>query len=259
MRYYLDTEFLDDAVIRTVELISLALVCEDGRELYLVNSEFDRSRADDWLNANVMPQLPKCVCPGSGTLDHLGHTNPDCLWRTRAQMRDAVAAFILVEPKEEIEIWAYFASYDWLCLVQLFGKMIELPKHFPWLVNDLKTWAKHIGYTGKFRDLLPDSGHHIALEDARWNRDVHKILLERQPLKALADALVDARASEGAQHEATPLATVMHLSTELLRDYASLEGQLRDIELRKHDAAQREGTDPIVDEILSRTKKVEIV
>jgi hypothetical protein len=180
MRYYLDTEFLDDATTRTVELISIALVCEDGRELYLVNSEFDRSRADDWLNANVMPQLPKCVCPGGGALDHLGHTNPDCKWRTRTEMRDAIAAFVLVEPKENIEFWAYFASYDWLCLAQLFGKMIDLPKHFSWLVNDLKVWATHMGYTGKFRDLLPDTGHHDALADAKWNRNVHKLLRARR-------------------------------------------------------------------------------
>jgi hypothetical protein len=37
-----------------------------------------------------------------------------------------------------------------------------------------------MGFTGKFRELLPDTGHHDALADARWNRNVHKLLLERR-------------------------------------------------------------------------------
>jgi len=177
-RYYFDTEFIDDG--RTIEMISIGVVCDDGRELYLVSSEFDRSCCDEWLQTNVLNQLPKCVCPGGGTLSHLGHTNPDCKWRTRAAIRDAIREFIREEPKEQIEIWAYYASSDWIALYQLFGKMMNMPKHFPFFVRDLKTFAIDIGFKGKFRDLLPDTGHHDALADAKWNRDAHKLLLERR-------------------------------------------------------------------------------
>ena len=177
--YYLDTEFIDDGT--TIGLISIGLVCEDGRELYLVSSEFDRSRCDEWLETNVLNQLPKCACPGGGTLSHLGHTDPNCKWRTRAQIRDAIREFV-VDPSDgsRAEFWAYFASYDWVVFCQLFGKMIDLPKHFMWLCNDLKSWATAIGFTGKFKELLPDTGHHDALADAKWNRDVHKLLRDRR-------------------------------------------------------------------------------
>lgn len=186
-RYYLDTEFLDDGT--QIKLISIALVCEDGRELYFALTEWlgndgqpDTTNADDWLRENVFNKLPACTCPGvqdwRRTGQHLAHRD-DCLWRSREEIAEAITKFITVEPKDQIEIWAYFASYDWVAFCQLFGKMINLPKHFPWLVNDLKTWSRHMGYTGKFRDLLPDEGHHDALADARWNCKVHKILLDR--------------------------------------------------------------------------------
>lgn len=179
-RYYLDTEFIDDGANESLQMISIALVCDDGRELYLVNSEFDRSRCDAWLEENVIKQLPACACPGAGTLSHLGHNYAGCRWRTRAQIRDEIVDFVR-DPGDGVkpEVWAYFASYDWVLFCQLFGKMINMPKHFPWLVNDLKTWATYAGYTGKFRDLLPDTGHHDALCDARWNRDVHKLLVQK--------------------------------------------------------------------------------
>jgi hypothetical protein len=177
-RYFLDTEFLDDGDNQRLVLISIALVCDDGRELYLVSNEFDYAEVerDDWMRENVLKKLPPTHMPsGNGQ-----PWQPHWQWRSRNEIRDAIAKFIIDEGNGvRPEIWAYFASYDWVLFCQLFGKMINLPKHFPWLVNDLKVWATHMGFTGKFRDLLPDTGHHIALDDARWNRDAHKLLTER--------------------------------------------------------------------------------
>lgn len=200
-RYYLDTEFIDDG--KTIDLISIGMVCDDGRELYFVSSEFDKARAtrDEWLQKNVLSQLPKCACPGEGALDHLGHTNPDCKWRPRAAIAAAIREFIREEPKDQIEIWAYYASSDWVAFYQLFGKMIDMPKHFPFFVRCLKQYAIDIGYRGKFRDLLADSGHHDALADAKWNMEAHRLLDENRAIvvrldaerraAALADKLLD--------------------------------------------------------------------
>jgi hypothetical protein len=167
-RYYLDTEFIDDSITRTIELISIGIVCEDGRELYAVSNEFDVNRCDDWLKANVLNQLPprpeQC---GLGTTS---------LWMSRKEIKQLIEQWIV---GDDIEIWAYFASSDWIVFYQLFGRMLDMPKRFPKFVRDLKTFALDIGYTGKFKDLLPDTGHHDALADARWNRDVHQLLLQR--------------------------------------------------------------------------------
>jgi hypothetical protein len=47
MLYWLDTEFIEDGV--TIDLISIGIVAEDGRELYLLNWECDYSKASDWV------------------------------------------------------------------------------------------------------------------------------------------------------------------------------------------------------------------
>ena len=51
MRYFYDTEFIEDG--RTIELISIGVVAEDGREYYAVSTEFDPERAGSWVRANV--------------------------------------------------------------------------------------------------------------------------------------------------------------------------------------------------------------
>ncbi|WP_075358501.1 3'-5' exoribonuclease [Caballeronia sordidicola] len=53
-RYFLDTEFtsFDDC-----QLISLAIVGEDGREFYAECSNFDLSLCSDFVKSTVLPQL----------------------------------------------------------------------------------------------------------------------------------------------------------------------------------------------------------
>ena len=171
-RYYFDTEFDDNQETGRINLISIGIVCDDGRELYLINKDCDHRECNAWVRANVLPQLPPMLVPPA----HVpGPYDPSTRWRSHVQIRDAVQAFIL-DDGNPVEIWAYFASYDWVIFCQLWGEMINLPKHFPKFVRDLKTYALDVGFTGKFKELLPDTGHHDALCDARWNHDVHEIL-----------------------------------------------------------------------------------
>ena len=45
-RYFYDCEFIEDG--RTIELVSIGVVDETGREFYAVSTEFDPSRAGPW-------------------------------------------------------------------------------------------------------------------------------------------------------------------------------------------------------------------
>lgn len=156
MRYYLDTEFLEDG--HTIDLISIGVVCEDGREFYACSLDANRFRIDrePWLCANVLPHLPE-----KGAAQ----------WMSRDRIRDRLLAFIGGD--SEPDFWAYYAAYDWVALAQLFGRMIDLPKHFPMFCMDLKQLAVMKG-----NPTLPkqESGEHNALADARWNRHVHAFL-----------------------------------------------------------------------------------
>ena len=228
MRYFFDTEFIDDGT--TIELISIGMVCEDGRELYLVSNEFDESRCDEWLRANVLNQLPPRDAYHSGSLWATSDAySKACdavlgpVWRSRAQIRDAIRDFVVDEGNGvKAEFIAYFASYDWVVLAQLFGKMIDLPKHFTWLVHDLRTWATDHGFTGKFKELLPDTGHHDALADARWNRDAYNVLSARF---AAAVALVEV--AEAIKPTSGPQFTRPPSGAENASDDATMEAYLK--------------------------------
>ena len=56
MRYFYDTEFIDNG--RTIELISIGVAAEDGREYYAISTEFDPDRAGAWVRKHVLPKLP---------------------------------------------------------------------------------------------------------------------------------------------------------------------------------------------------------
>ncbi|HZD13589.1 MAG TPA: hypothetical protein VE196_00320, partial [Pseudonocardiaceae bacterium] len=86
MRYFYDTEFIDDG--RTIELISIGVVAEDGREYYAVSTEFNPERAGSWVRANVLPKLPP---PASQ------------VWRPRARIRSDLETFFNVDGPEPIE------------------------------------------------------------------------------------------------------------------------------------------------------------
>lgn len=161
MRYFFDTEFIEDGT--TVDLISIGVVCEDGREFYAVSQEAQLHRASAWVRANVLPHLPKYGDPA---------------WMSREDIRARLVAFTHAEKQPDLahwkpEFWAYYADYDWVALCQLFGIMMNLPEHYPKFCMDLKQLAVMNG-----NPALPkqESGEHDALADARWNRDVYAFL-----------------------------------------------------------------------------------
>lgn len=144
MKYFYDTEFDEDG--RTIELISFAMVAEDGREFYRVSNEFDPVRCNAFVQANVLPHLPS-----------------KDLWIDRKQLRTELLDFIGTD--EHPELWAYYAAYDHVALAQLWGPMIDLPKPLPMWTNDLMQECQRLG-----NPKLPEqpSGEHDALADARW-------------------------------------------------------------------------------------------
>ncbi|NJC69724.1 polyadenylate-specific 3'-exoribonuclease AS [Planosporangium thailandense] len=151
-RYFYDCEFIEDG--RLIDLVSIGVVDERGREFYAVSTEFDDARAIPWVRRNVLDRLPSPA---------------DRAWRSRERIRDDLYSF-LVEPLEagaadEIELWAWYASYDHVALAQLWGPMTALPREIPRFTKDLRQlWDDH------GRPSLPTmADRHDALVDARHN------------------------------------------------------------------------------------------
>jgi hypothetical protein len=148
VRFFYDCEFIEDG--RTIDLVSIGVVGEDGREFYAVSTEFDPTRAGAWVRSNVLPKLPS-----------VGNS----AWRSRARIRTDLLAF-LTEPGNDVELWAWIAAYDHVVLCQLWGAMPALPRPLPRFTRELRQRWEDAG-----RPALPPptADAHDALADARLN------------------------------------------------------------------------------------------
>lgn len=205
-KYFIDTEFIEDG--RVIDLVSIGIVADDGREYYAISTEFNESKASDWVKENVFSKLPPCnplpteVSPriweesrawkDKETIKHevaefLG-CNTDTVYFIRNGLLGLFDHFILrhfpsfakrevrFELKEWVEtpeFWAYYADYDWVVFCQLFGRMMDLPKGFPKYCRDIKQWCDQLG-----NPKLPEKGKgtHNAIADARWNKQAWEFL-----------------------------------------------------------------------------------
>ncbi len=158
MKYFLDTEFVEDG--KTIDLISIGVVAEDGREFYAVNAHLPsiEKRANQFVRENVLPNLYK-----HGDV-LVRHSSPEGIGKE-------LLAWVGADKKPEF--WGWYADYDWVVFCQLFGRMIDLPKHFPRYCRDLKQWADDAGNPQLPKEAL---AAHNAIVDARWNRMVYAFL-----------------------------------------------------------------------------------
>ena len=72
MRFFYDCEFIEDG--RTIELVSIGVVDETGREFYAVSTQFDGSRAIEWVRRNVLDKLPSPADPAWRSLERSART-----------------------------------------------------------------------------------------------------------------------------------------------------------------------------------------
>jgi hypothetical protein len=140
MRFWFDTEFIEDG--KTIDLLSIGVLAEDGRTYYAEPEEADHTKASEWVKVNVLPHLTGFMKP-------------------RAEIAKELVAFMGEKP----EIWAYYADYDWVALCQLFGTMMDLPKGWPMYCRDVKQLCDSKG-----NPKLPKqtSTEHHAMTDAHW-------------------------------------------------------------------------------------------
>ena len=156
MKVWFDTEFIEDG--RTIDLLSIGMVREDGATYYAESSDADRSRACNWVRANVLPHL-------SGPL------------KPRSQIAEEIVGFVGEKP----EFWAFYADYDWVALCQLFGRMVDIPESWPRHCLDVKQFQERMG----LRKPPQHQGNpHNALTDAICVKDYHEALIRQKAIEA---------------------------------------------------------------------------
>ncbi len=201
IKYWLDTEFIElpeRTVTRpkvqymlggeketvtlpaTIILISIGIVCEDGREYYAVNTEAECSEASDWVKENVLKKIPQY---NKSYKDLRSHGGSDYPKKTIQDIRKELLQFCGQHNNvpEECEFWGYYADYDWVLFCWIFGTMMQLPKGFPKYCRDIKQLMDSYEWRENWKqDNCPDpKDAHNALVDAKWNKLLYeKIVAE---------------------------------------------------------------------------------
>ncbi|AOK59174.1 hypothetical protein WM29_08620 [Burkholderia ubonensis] len=142
-RYFLDTEFTS---FEASQLISLAIVGEDGREFYAEVSDFERTLCSDFVCKTVLPQLgqfPEREMP-------------------LVELRGELLAWLAEIPIKPKPILCYDYAGDVVLLEHLLGK--RLPRG--WRTENICSRLNIERLTTYFAQY---GGEHHALHDARAN------------------------------------------------------------------------------------------
>lgn len=210
MLYFLDTEFIENG--QTIDLISIGIISDDGREYYAINKNYNFIEADKWVRENVLKPigldyglLEKFELNlESGLFEKLESKRNETLTereklykqnkkyiKSKTFIKEEILKFLgycngLFFPPQKIdapiiieresdkpEFWADYCSYDWVVFCQLFGTMMDLPKGFPMYCNDIQQLWRTKGCPQLPKQKTTE---HNALEDAKYVKTLYEFL-----------------------------------------------------------------------------------
>jgi hypothetical protein len=64
VKYFLDTEFIESGPGAPIDLLSIGIVSEDGREFYAESASANLALAGGWVKKNVLPQRAASLIKG---------------------------------------------------------------------------------------------------------------------------------------------------------------------------------------------------
>ena len=172
--YFMDCEFLEGTQKKwfgetkpTIDLISIGIVAEDGREYYAISKDFNLKEAWNrydiktshnlfggqdykvyWIRDNVLKNIfPEKVGMNyiqfKRLVNHFGKSNEQIAKEIKhfvanRPIENNKEQWILDYDTQDVQFYGYYADYDWVVFCWLFGRMIDLPKGFPMYCIDLK-------------------------------------------------------------------------------------------------------------------------
>ena len=224
MNYYIDTEFLEGTQKNgqpwfnfwlgpkpktkpTIDLISIGIVAEDGREYYAISKDFNLREAWDrfdlkpdidnggmkkvyWIRENVLKPIFNDW--NKYSYHKFNYKNfrymLNMIGKSNHQIAEEVKEFTLEVPRIQKhgnpKFYAYFADYDWVAFCWLFGKMNNLPNGFPKYCIDLKQEIDRI-IKKSWKDVEMSTWGHTGIENIERLPNYPKQTNEHN---ALADA-----------------------------------------------------------------------
>jgi hypothetical protein len=207
MRYFIDTEFIEGFFHSAfskkhrhyVDLISIGIIAEDGREYYAISNEYRYSEASEWVKENVITPMYVQTVHGDARNQYSANDFHLRFGKNNSTIKEELLSFFgcwrdqhFWRSPEGIEVYGYFADYDWVLFCSLFGRMIDLPKGFPMYCRDLKQMMDERGLDKEWkRKNCPDpKGEHNALVDAKWNKRLFELINKEQGVQ-VSDTTTD--------------------------------------------------------------------
>jgi len=152
----------------SIELISIGMVDDAGKEYYAVNKNFRRGQCNQWVKENVLTKLPERMIWDEDnwydrhymiTEDDSTILTPNPVYKSLKTIKQDIINFVAPPmmvydlcadsidfqnclqfflEANPIQFKAYYADYDWVLFCSIFGTMIDLPRGFPKYCYDLK-------------------------------------------------------------------------------------------------------------------------
>jgi hypothetical protein len=227
MKYFIDTEFNEHhkqvrclnikigKAIPTIDLISIGIVSEDGKEYYAISKDFNikdawysQPKNDYWLRENVLKPIFKELSnkeyPPRLIPVHLKSNYKFTLknftrlikkyGKTNKQIANEIKELVFkntyisyttgkrningLNIPLDLQFYAYYADYDWVVFAQLYDKMINLPKGYPMYCKDLKQIYDDFNRPDikTYPSYPKQDNEHNALDDAKWNKELYIFL-----------------------------------------------------------------------------------
>jgi hypothetical protein len=172
MRVFMDTEFT--GLRKDTDLISLALIAEDGRAFYAEFNNIDFLSQDAWIKENVYPGLRFQFTKSMPRLDPDYHACCGYPYEVKAYLEEWLMQF------DQVEIWSDCLAYDWVLFCELFGGAMAIPANVYYIPFDICTLFK-------MRGIDPDINRE---EFAGLTGQKHNALHDAKVIKACYEKLV---------------------------------------------------------------------
>ena len=165
MKVFFDTEFT--GLHKDTTLISIGMVDENGRSLYIEFNDYDKSQVDDWIRKNVIAHLE----------------NDETM--TKKEASEAIKKWLM--EYDTVQLVSDCSHYDMVLLVDLFGTAMDIPKTVTPVCHDInQDIAKYYDISERdafdlsrekiIKGFKISGNKHNSLYDARVIRQIYKII-----------------------------------------------------------------------------------
>ncbi|MHA1481933.1 MAG: hypothetical protein ACTSQA_00660 [Candidatus Heimdallarchaeaceae archaeon] len=162
-----------------MDLISLGIVCEDGRTFYAENACFDECRINDRIKEDILAnlkwhadsKLKKGFC-NAGTLNAGTSNAATEVFGTVDFISNSIVDFTDSNPK----FYGYFSNCDWITFCTLRGKITDCLKN--WLMHC--TNLKHLTNGEDEEGFKRPKDKYDVLINAMWNKNFYTYLIKKE-------------------------------------------------------------------------------